>query len=79
MFLRRKEKTTVTSLLEKKNSILGMFITTQSELVKLKEEQNAYLNDLVEELEEIQLKVEGTKALKDDTDKMIKKIDNFLK
>lgn len=71
-------KPTAAKLGRKKTRILGVFTQAQQELTALMEEQNAYNNKLVDKISELEAERKAIERENNSTQKLLKKINEFL-
>lgn len=71
-------KPTAAKLGRKKTKILGVFTKAQEELTALMEEQTAYNNKLVDKIAELESERKAVERESNSTQKLLKKITEFL-
>ena len=71
-------KPTAAKLGRKKARILGVFSKAQEELIALMDEQVAYENKLVDKISELEVERKAVEKQTNNTQKLLKKISEFL-
>ena len=71
-------KPTAARLGRKKTRILGVFTQAQQELTALMDEQTAYNNKLVDKISELEAERKAVERENNSTQKLLKKISEFL-